>query len=350
MAEFIVEPIVSHRDKLDELSREVAAISRAEAGGRGSRALMKKWGATVSDGMGFALLDGSECVGALLYSADYELRFSSFLSPESASKLPKSVTIFACHVLERARDDTARKEQLLLKSAIARLRTVESIETIAFQPAPPYQLSIDDTLSQLGFLNCRRVDMERALKSPIPGSNLPEGLTVEAPQMRDLDDLRSVVYNGYFSEIDGYLFPDIAAVCSKPSLFVEFLNSSSIDSGASVLARLHGHPCGCILVLSGGERRRGLIGVVATVPNMRRRGVARAMLVHVMQWLKDHRHNQAALAVTLENRPAYKLYLSLGFKESAPSKSISVWRRSVSRPAMKSMRKKRRRQKDHPPK
>jgi ribosomal protein S18 acetylase RimI-like enzyme len=335
MAGLIVESIVSHRNKLDELAREVAAISRSRSGLRASRALMKQWKARVADGMGFVLLDGSDCVGLLLYSADYELRFSSFLSPESADRLPKSATIVACHVLERARNGSSDSERLLLQSSIARLRTVESIETIAIQSAPLYDLDIKDTLSQMGFLSCRRVDMERPLNTPIPEFDMPPGCTIGPPEMGDLDDLRSVVYNGYFSEIDDYLFPDIAAVCSQPDLFKEFLGSRSIDREASVLARMHGYSCGCILVLAGGERRRGLIGVVATIPTMRRRGVARAMLIHVMRWLVKHRHNCAALAVTVENRPAFKLYSSLGFEEVAPRKSVSVWRRSVSRPLIK---------------
>lgn len=333
MAAPVVEPIVAHRHKLDELVGEIAAISRSRSGIRASRALMKRWNAGIADGMGFALLDGPECIGLLLYAADYELRFSSFLSPESAEKLPQSVTVFACHVLERARNGSAANERLLLQSAVSRLRTVESIETIAIQMTPLYEVEIEKTLSQMGFLICRRADMERALKSPIPNFDLPADCTIVQPVMPDLEDLRMIVHNGYFSEIDGYLFPDIASVCSQPALFREFLSSSSIDRGASVIARLHGHPSGCILVLSGG-RRQGLIGVVATIPAMRRRGIARAMLVRVMQWLKEHRHDRAVLSVTVENRPALKLYSSLGFEEIPPRRSISVWRRSVSRPRM----------------
>jgi ribosomal protein S18 acetylase RimI-like enzyme len=332
MAGLVVESIVSHRDKLDELAEEIAATSRLRSGVRTSRMLMKEWKARIADGMGFVLLDGSHCIGLLLYSSDYELRFSSFLSPESADTLPKSVTIVACHVLERARNGSAEREQLLLQSAIARLRTVGSIETIAVQPSPLYELDLEATLSQMGFLSCRRVDMERPLDKSIPELALPPDCTIGPPENHDIDELRSVVYNGYFSEIDGYLFPDIAAVCSQPGLFGEFLSSRSIDRRASVMARMHGYSCGCILVLSGGGRHRGLIGVVATIPTMRRRGVARAMLIRVMRWLAEHRRDRAALAVTVENRPAFKLYSSLGFMEVNRRKAISVWRRSVSRP------------------
>jgi len=336
MAEPVVESIVSHRHELGDLAKEAEAIARSRSGARFSRALMKRWKAAIADGKGFVLLDGADCIGLLLYSSDYELRFSSFLSAESAEKLPKSVTIFACYVLERARESRAPSERLLLRSVVSRLRTVSSIETIAVQIEPLYSLDTGETVSQMGFLDCRRVEMERLLAGGSPGLITPPECVIEQPKPTDADDLRSVVYHGYFSEIDGYLFPDIAAVCSHPRLFDEFLNSRSIDRGASVMARIQGHPSGCVLVLSGGARRRGLIGVVATVPAMRRRGIARAMLVHVMRWLRKHRHDRAALAVTIENRPAFKLYSSLGFQEVSPRKAVSVWRRSVSRPLIKS--------------
>ncbi len=335
MAGPAVESIVSHINKLGELSDEVATASRSRSGARFSRVLMKKWKAAIDNGKGFVLLDGPDCIGLMLYSSDYELRFSSFLSAESAEKLPKSVTIFACHVLGRAREGSSSNERLLLRTGVSRLRTVSSLETIAIQADPLYQYDVGETVSRMGFLDCRRVEMERTLAGDLPEPDAPPGCTLEPLKPEDAADLRSTIYHGYFSEIDGYLFPDIAAVCSHPTLFDEFLGGRSIDRGASVMARAQGYPSGCVLALSGGDRRRGLIGVVATVPAMRRRGIARAMLLHVMRWLKRHRHERAALAVTVENRPAFKLYERLGFQEVGPRKSISVWRRSVSRPLMK---------------
>jgi ribosomal protein S18 acetylase RimI-like enzyme len=144
----------------------------------------------------------------------------------------------------------------------------------------------------------------------------------------------SIIYHSYFSEIDGYLFPDIATVCSDIALFKEFLSSNSIDHKASVIARVQGYPCGCVIGLYDEKGRSGLIGVVAVVPGMRRRGVGRSMLLHVMRWLHEHHHSRASLAVTCDNQPAISLYRSLGFEEVGPRSTISVWRRSVSRPLM----------------
>jgi ribosomal protein S18 acetylase RimI-like enzyme len=180
--------------------------------------------------------------------------------------------------------------------------------------------------------------MQRDLTDRIPRRDNSSGCTIESPTLEDADDLRSVIHNGYFSEIDGYLFPDIEAVCAQRPLFEEFLTSASVEKSSSVIARRKGHPCGCVLVLSDRDSRLGLIGVVAVIPTMRRRGIARAMMLHVLHWLKRHKYERAALAVTIENKVAYKLYSSLGFKEIGPRKTISVWRQSVSRPRIGQIR------------
>ena len=334
MSEHVIEPIGPHQSKLGQLLGEAETTARARLGARASRAFLREWKSTISEGAGFVLLDGSDSIGLILYSTEYELGFSSFLSNPSARKLPQSATISACHVLERARDGATANERLLLRSAVSHLRSIKSIETIAIQVSPLYELDIEETIARMGFMSCERARMERRLADRITRRNAPAGCGIEAPGVEDAEALRSVVYQGYFSEIDGYLFPDIAAVCSDKALFMEFLESNSIDRSASVMATMNGHPCGCVLALNDEDRRLGLIGVVAVVPGMRRRGIARAMFLNVMRRLQEHHHERAVLAVTVENKPAFSLYSSLGFQEVGPRRSISVWRRSVSRPLM----------------
>jgi ribosomal protein S18 acetylase RimI-like enzyme len=332
MVKFVVEPVGPHRHHLGDLLDETERYARARSDGSDARTALRKWKTAIAEGSGFVLLDGDDCVGLLLYSAEYELRFSSFLSDSSLQKLPQNVTVFACHVLEGARDRRGTPEKLLLQNAVSRLRLIKSIETIAVQISPFYEVDFRRTLAEMKFLSCRRARMERSLEVPIPEPAGPEGCSLGAPVLQEANGLMSVIYHGYFSEIDGYLFPDITAVCSSGALFRELLSSRSISRSASVVAKMKGYPCGCILALSGEDRRYGLIGVVAVVPHMRRRGIARAMLLEVMRRLKDHDYKQAALAVTLENRRAVSLYESLGFKEIGQRTAISVWRRSVSRP------------------
>ena len=85
MSEPIIEPIGEHQSDLGELLEEAETSARTRFGTRVSRAFMKKWNVMVAEGAGSVLLDGSDCVGLILYSTEYELGFSSFLSPSSGS-------------------------------------------------------------------------------------------------------------------------------------------------------------------------------------------------------------------------------------------------------------------------
>ncbi|GAB4348730.1 MAG: hypothetical protein Kow0099_31440 [Candidatus Abyssubacteria bacterium] len=330
-----VEPVGQYRDNLSELLAEAESEARERFGRHGVVGLKRKWMPMLEANTGFVLRENSRCIGILLYSAEYELGLSSFLSDASALKLPRSATISSCYVTRDARRNSSRQEKLLISGAIRYLRSLQSIETIAVQIRPPlYEMNLEGKLARMGFMNCQRVRMEHLLAGRIPKVSAPPGCTLAAPLTGEEDELRSVIYHGYFSELDGYLFPDIAVVCSDAELFSEFYASQLIDHRNSVLARMLQYPSGCVLTLADRDTGTGLIGVVAVVPGMRRKGIARAMLTHVMRALQEHGCRRAALAVTLENQPAVSLYRSLGFVEAGHCVSISVWRRSVSRPLM----------------
>lgn len=328
-----VEPIDPRRQRLAELMDELQTTASDRLGRQAGNAI-KNWKDLIKKRMGFVLLEEAEPIGLMLYSAEYELRFSSFLSESSASRLPQNVTICLSYVLSQKRTESGDGESYLLKAAVSQLRLNAAVETIAVQLPPLYEMDTEKTLSAIGFMNCRRVRMQRSLESRIARASGPPGCRLETPAKDDAEDLMSVIYQGYFSEIDGYLFPDISAVCSDVDLFREFISNNSINLSASVLARMQGYPSGCVISLVGELRRNGLIGVVAVVPGMRRRGIGRAMLLHVMRRFQESHFGTASLAVTVENAPALTLYRSLGFQETNHQSSISVWRRSISRPLM----------------
>jgi ribosomal protein S18 acetylase RimI-like enzyme len=334
MSSLAVEPIDPKRhgvaQTLNELNRTIAD----QFGLRKAWALMKKWKALAETKMGFVLLEDGQSVGILLYSAEYELRFSSFLSESSAQRLPQNITVSLVYVLQDERNKRAEREAFLLKAATSQLRQDSSVETIAVQIPPVYEMDLEKLLARMNFMSCRRVRMQRRLSGRIARAAGPAGCKLKTPTTDDSEELMSVIYQGYFSEIDGYLFPDISAVCSNADLFREFLSNSAITLPVSVLAQAHGRACGCVISLVGDSRRSGLIGVVAVVPGMRRRGVGKAMLLDVLRRFQELRYEQASLAVTVENTPAISLYRSLKFEETGERTSISVWRRSVSRPLM----------------
>jgi ribosomal protein S18 acetylase RimI-like enzyme len=330
----VVEPIGVQRRELGQLLDELGKTVSDRLGFRQSWRLMRNWKSLIGKGMGFVLLADGACIGIILYTAEYELRFSSFLSQSSAGRLPQNVTICLAFITKRKREPSAAQETFLLKHVVAHLRADAAVETIAVQLPPLYEMDLSRPLSALGFMNCNRVRMQRGLEGRIARATGPPGSKLRTPTRDDAESLMSIIYHGYFSEIDGYLFPDISAVCSDLDMFKEFISNNAINLSASVLANVQGYPSGCIIGLVGEERRNGLVGVVAVVPGMRRRGIGRAMLLYVLRKFQELHYEKASLAVTLENIPAVLLYQSLGFQEVEGRSGISVWRRSISRPLM----------------
>jgi ribosomal protein S18 acetylase RimI-like enzyme len=63
----------------------------------------------------------------------------------------------------------------------------------------------------------------------------------------------------------------------------------------------------------GNDKTRWEIGGVATLPDYRRRGLARKLISHAMDYARSHGGQICTLYVLAENTPAYNLYRSLGF-------------------------------------
>ncbi|MDO8674291.1 MAG: GNAT family N-acetyltransferase [Dehalococcoidia bacterium] len=63
----------------------------------------------------------------------------------------------------------------------------------------------------------------------------------------------------------------------------------------------------------GRDGSRWLIGNVATYPEYRRRGIARSLVLAAIDFVRAQQGEFVVLDVRADNRPAYDLYLSLGF-------------------------------------
>jgi N-acetylglutamate synthase len=86
-----------------------------------------------------------------------------------------------------------------------------------------------------------------------------------------------------------------------------------VPAGFGVLLE-NGLPLSCGLAVA----ERGAVGLfdVATVPEGRRRGLARRLVLSLLGWGKSHHARTAYLQVVANNTPAIALYSSLGFRHA----------------------------------
>lgn len=96
-----------------------------------------------------------------------------------------------------------------------------------------------------------------------------------------------------------------------------------VDLSRSVIALVAGKPAG--MALLGFREGRAWIGGVGVAPAWRRRGLARAMMTHLIAEARGAAARQITLEVIVQNRPAGSLYASLGFRER---RELLTWRRS----------------------
>ena len=75
-----------------------------------------------------------------------------------------------------------------------------------------------------------------------------------------------------------------------------------------------GQTAGMVSIARRGSTDTWLIGNVAVTPNFRRRGIARKLVEHSLEYIRKQGGTLAVLDVIDGNLPAYKLYDSLGFE------------------------------------
>ncbi len=81
---------------------------------------------------------------------------------------------------------------------------------------------------------------------------------------------------------------------------------------SALLARAGDRPAGAGFI--AGDGAVAMIHAVHVLPEMRRRGAARHMMIAAARWARDHGFETLALAVTRGNVPANALYASLGMR------------------------------------
>jgi GNAT superfamily N-acetyltransferase len=80
------------------------------------------------------------------------------------------------------------------------------------------------------------------------------------------------------------------------------------------LARVAGRPAGVLLVAETPEWESWDVSYVGVVPEARRRGLGRALMLQALAEARRRKANHLTVAVDARNQPAQKLYEALGFE------------------------------------
>jgi ribosomal protein S18 acetylase RimI-like enzyme len=80
------------------------------------------------------------------------------------------------------------------------------------------------------------------------------------------------------------------------------------------LARLDGSPVGVLMTVEVPETASWEVAYMGVVPEARRRGLGRELLLHALAAARASRAPSVHLSVDVRNQPAWQLYRSLGFE------------------------------------
>ncbi len=99
----------------------------------------------------------------------------------------------------------------------------------------------------------------------------------------------------------------------------------------TVIAEIEGNPVGYVFSQAFGSV--GYLKQIVTIPDARRKGVGRALMLSVAEKLKALSCTEWALNVKANNTPAKALYTKLGMRLSYPSAVLQLeWSRALSLP------------------
>jgi hypothetical protein len=172
----------------------------------------------------------------------------------------------------------------------------------------------------MGFTYFKRYRMEIDLqKVPLDSPQLPKGYSWQAWNPDHLDRHAMAKYESFRSEIDAKVFPCLGVFDGCRRLMFEISHRDNFLPEATWLivhdSNQSGRTldCGIIqgLVQAGGI---GAIQNVGVVPEHRRLGLGRALVLKALIGFRDAHLIRAYLDVTARNSTAVNLYRDIGFQ------------------------------------
>lgn len=174
----------------------------------------------------------------------------------------------------------------------------------------------------------KRVEMELDLtRGELPSPTLPDGFFWTAWNPVFIPTHAQILHAAFCNDLDGHVFPTyrqyeacehlIRASSSAKSFAPEGTwligreESDATFSGAAV-----GRPITFCAAIQGvrPSKRLGQVQNVSTLPQFRRHGLGRALVLKALHGFREKGRTKATLEVTAENTGAVRLYSSLGFE------------------------------------
>lgn len=178
-----------------------------------------------------------------------------------------------------------------------------------FSTAP----AADQRFISAGFASRVRHYLVRPLAAPVEAR--PTSLRLRPLRREDLGGAAQIIHRSHIGSLDAALNLTYATPTFCRG-FVETLvlraGCGRFDPEASFVAESPSGSVG-VLLASHLSRTNGHICQVSVSPDAQGQGVGRALMGAALRSFREQGLETASLSVTLDNHPAYALYLSLGF-------------------------------------
>jgi ribosomal protein S18 acetylase RimI-like enzyme len=210
-------------------------------------------------------------------------------------------------------------EEELVQAVLAAALRGRTNERVECQTLFSTSRAADERFGQAGFASRGRAYLVRSLQEPLP-LEAPSEWRLRPLRREDIPTVARVIHRSHEGSVDAALNLTYATPSHCRS-FVETLvlraGCGRFDAEASFVAEGPGGVAGALLA-SQLSRTNGHVCQVSVLPEAHGRGLGRTLMAACLDALRRQGRVSASLSVTVENRRAYRLYESLGFRLHRP--------------------------------